>query len=1658
MRFDNRLFEQGVSQSLKTIAKLKEALNFPGVSKGLETVTTSASKIQNSFGDALNSVKDKFGALEIAAGVALGNIVTSALNAGTRLIKSFTLDPITDGLREYETQMNAVQTILANTQSKGSTLDDVNKALDELNTYADKTIYNFTEMTRNIGTFTAAGVDLDKSVASIKGIANLAAVSGSTSQQASTAMYQLSQAIATGTVKLQDWNSVVNAGMGGEVFQTALKRTARVMGTGVDAAIEKYGTFRESLTEGAWLTTDVLTETLKQISGAYSEADLIAQGYSQQQAAEIVQLANTATSAATEIKTFTGLIDTAKESLGSGWATTWKLIIGDFEEAKSLWTGVGNVVTGFIDKMSDARNAILKTWKDMGGRSDLLEGFKNIFTGLYNLIYPFAKAIGSIIPKVTGEKLFALTKGFKELTEFFKVSEKTSKNLANVLTFLATPLRILVDVVGKVIGVMVKLTTIALKPVITLAQSIAVTLINMSSAIVNFIYAIGDAIKNSTVVTKTLEGINKYIKPIIDTIVNFLSNGYNKIVDKLYGIRNIGKDNIMSFLGVIKTQLEPLAVIGDFLKTNIEKLMLVLTPIATELKDRFITLGTTIKDGIKNFDYGKIGEYTSAFKMKFEEFINYLKDAASILKERSVFDIVGDYLNDKFGPSIEKVSSHVSKGIGILKGAFISVKDVGVEKFSYLVDRFKEASDKLSNIGTYINKGIQSLVNGLKTARDNIKSSSEGFKEAIQTVGETVDPDKFMQFIGGGALIGIIWKLKSVFDNFMDLIKGKQLNNSIIDVMDSLSGTLEAYQKNLKADRLIKIAGAIAILAGALLLIGQIDSDKLLPSVGALGAVMAELAGLMKAFEMINMTSGIGSTAKTVLALIGMSTGLLILSGVFVKMANLKWDTIAKGCVSIAAMAGILVVSANTISANGSQLKKAAWGMITFSTALKLMVKVVEQLGSLDLDVLAKGLTSVGILCAELALFLKVSNLDGMGVLKGTGLLLLATSLLVLSQAVKAFGNIDFMPLVKGLASIAALMFILRSIPGLTSTAVGMSILSVALMGLSVAIRMFDALKPDQIVKGLLTIGAAISAIALAMQLIPQSAISKALGMSMVMLSLGKVAKAIEKIGNLNFGVIVKGVLGLAGALTAIGIATTMMTGSIGGAVAMTIMTVSLGLLANVLERFGSMELSTIGVGLLALAGVLGVLGLAGLVLTPVVPILLGLSGALALLGVASLALGAGLLLASTGLTALAVSGAAGFTALVAGIKGVIDLIPYLVIKIGEAFIAMLQFINQNMPLITEVVISAVKGMITAIIALTPMIVGGIITIITILLETLAEHLPDFIDAGSKMVVALLDGITNNLPSIIDSATNLITKFIDGIANNLPSIVDSAINLMTKFINAIAERAPDLVDAGLNLMFSFATSLMEGLAKRLPDLITGIKDVFGQLMEAGKTAITNAITEFVELGADIVSGIVKGITGGLSSVANAIGDLASSAIRKAKDVFDINSPSKEFEKMGMYNDMGLAKGITKYGRLVTKSTKEMGTDTLDTMRSILSKINFDDLDDDPPKITPILDMSLINKGAEAMNSLFRNQELSVGIAGVGGVSLNNIDAIKNSNPTLQNDNSDVVSAINDLKKSLGDINNGGNSYRIGDITYDDGSNVSSAVESLVRAAKMKRRT
>lgn len=332
-----------------SINKLNSSLKFPDAGKGLESIDKASRKIDLShIAAGVDTISSKLGAFRLAAIGVFANVATAAISAGERFAKSFTVGPLIQGFQEYATNLNAVQTILANTKASGADLQDVNAALLDLNKYSDKTIYNFSQMAKNIGTFTAAGVDLKTSTASIKGIANLAALSGSNADQASTAMYQLSQAIAAGQVHLQDWNSVVNAGMGGTVFQRALAQTAVSMGKIKDNSLKLVGpmknvsingeSFRQSLQTGpgktSWLTSDVLTKTLQQFTGDMTDAELAAQGFNEAQIKSIQETARTAQHAATEVKTLKQVFDVARETAGSGWAQTFQIIFGTFGEAK----------------------------------------------------------------------------------------------------------------------------------------------------------------------------------------------------------------------------------------------------------------------------------------------------------------------------------------------------------------------------------------------------------------------------------------------------------------------------------------------------------------------------------------------------------------------------------------------------------------------------------------------------------------------------------------------------------------------------------------------------------------------------------------------------------------------------------------------------------------------------------------------------------------------------------------------------------------------------------------------------------------------------------------------------------------------------------------------------------------------------------------------------------------------------------------------------------------------------------------------------------------------------------------------------------------------------------------------------------------------------
>ena len=358
MRFDNAQFEKNVSTTMSTLEKLKQSLNLTGAAKGFEDINAAAKKIDmNGLANSVDTVGLRFNALYTIADQTLRNITNRVEQTIERTLRMFTTEPITTGFNEYELKMGSVQTIMAST---GESLDTVNKYLNELNEYSDRTIYSFSDMTQNIGKFTNAGVKLEDAVLAIKGISNEAAVSGANANEASRAMYNFAQALSAGYVKLIDWKSIENANMATVEFKKYLLEAAEAAGTvkkqangmykvlstnaqgsTFDQLIDATHYFNDSLNY-QWMTTDALVSTLK----AYAD--------------ETTDIGKKAYASAQDIKTFSQMMDTLKESAQSGWAMTWELIVGDFETAKKTWTAVGKVVGEMIDSMSDSRNNLLQ--------------------------------------------------------------------------------------------------------------------------------------------------------------------------------------------------------------------------------------------------------------------------------------------------------------------------------------------------------------------------------------------------------------------------------------------------------------------------------------------------------------------------------------------------------------------------------------------------------------------------------------------------------------------------------------------------------------------------------------------------------------------------------------------------------------------------------------------------------------------------------------------------------------------------------------------------------------------------------------------------------------------------------------------------------------------------------------------------------------------------------------------------------------------------------------------------------------------------------------------------------------------------------------------------------------------------------------------------
>jgi len=1010
MRFDNGQFNSGIQGSLSFIDKLKQSLNFSGASKGFEGVSAAANGVNMSgLARGVEEVSLRFSALQVMAVTALANITNAAITTGTNMVKALTVDPIMEGFGEYETKMGSIQTIISNTASKGTTMSDVTKVIDELNTYADKTIYNFAEMTRNIGTFTAAGVALEPAAKAIQGIANLAAASGSSSMQASTAMYQLSQALATGTVKLMDWNSVVNAGMGGEKFQNALKDTAREHGVAVDEIITKQGSFRDSLQEG-WLSADILNETLNKftVDGAtkYAQSMMESGKWTQAQADALIAESHAMEDAATKVKTFTQLWSTLKEAAQSGWGKTWEIIIGDFDEAKELFTNISDVIGGMIGASADSRNNILELWKAFGGRAIAIDAIRIMFDNLMIVVNAVGDAFKNIFPPITYENLMNFSIGLKELAYNFKLSDENAAKLKSVFAGLFAIVDIAAKAFSSLLGAASPLGAILsglAQVILDVAAAIGEWLVGLDKSFTGFgkvgegadtmkkkiseaFKAASDNISSS----KLVEGLSM-IGDALSKVGSFLASGLTALVDSMVkGISNIDFDAIVGALGV--------AGFGAIVTGIIKFVKNLSAPFATfkEIAGSVVGVLDQVKESLKGYQ----NQINAKILLTIAIAVGIL--AASLL-------VLSGIDGQKLAMSLGALTVMFAQLLGAL---FLFAK----------IDPLSKGMIKSAAMLIVLSVSILILANAMKTLGDlDWGQVARGLLSVVVLMAALVASMKILSanegsiIKGAGTLIAFAIAIKIMASALKDLsgMTWEQMIQGLVGLGVMLAA-IGLFCNNVKFTGNMLSAGAgillisvgLKIMASAVGDLASIPMDQMLTGLiglaGALGILALGLRAmppdmLIVGAGLLIAAVGIKILASAVSSLGGLSleqvgTGLLALGGSLAILAAglyLMTGTLAGSAALIVAAIAIalltpslILLSSMSLEGIGIALLALAGAFLVFGAAAAILTPVIPSMLLLGAAVLLLG-AGIGVLGA--GLFLAGVGLQALAV--GFGLL-----------------------------------------------------------------------------------------------------------------------------------------------------------------------------------------------------------------------------------------------------------------------------------------------------------------------------------------------------------------------------------------------------------------------------------------------------------------------------------------------------------------------------------------------------------------------------------------------------------------------------------------------------------------------------------------------
>lgn len=1423
MKFDNASFEKNVATSMSTLEKLKKSLNLEGASKGLEGVSEAAKNCDMSgLSSAVETVKVKFSAFEVIALTALVNITNSAISAGEQLIKSLSVDNIAAGWDKFGQKTQAVGTLI----SQGYDLEKVTDQLERLNWYTDETSYNFTDMVANIAKFTASGQDLETSVTAMEGIANWAALSGQNATTASQAMYQLAQAMSAGYMRLEDYKSIQNASMDTAEFRQKCLDAAVALGTlkenadgtysslvdGADSTAFSLSSFTTNLTKGCWLTSDVMMEVFNTYSGAVDQIYEYAEEKGITASEAIAELGDSvdefglkAFKAAQEARTWSDVIDSVKDAVSTGWMNTFELIFGNYEEATELWTDLANAMYDVFAEGGNVRNEILQEWKDLGGRDDLIESFWNAWEGVSSIITPIKEAFRDIFPQTTADQLYNITKNLKEFTAGMKLSDTQSENLKSTFKGLFAILDIVKQAFSAVLSIF--------SPLLGAFGSGANSVLSFTGSIGDFLVGLDESIKSMGTFTNTAGKLRDVVQILADFLGSFVDNTIVSFYEGGMGLSGVLEVLFDTFNNLVRVILDSISALTGFDLSGV--------------RDKIVDVVQSIRD--------KIVDFVSSVQEKFSF---------------SGFELFHEFLE-----KIKERMGQVNEATGGLKEGIVNAFTAmgnALEKCQFI-----KLLQGIWNVITVVGKGIVNVLGGLIDGLIE-KLNSGDFKGIF---------DLLNSIIAGGIGVGIFQFVTNLKDTFEDV--GGIFEN-VKGILEEVKDTFKAYQTELKAKTLLTIAAAIGILAVALIAISAIPSETLNESLGALTVMFVDLIASMAVFSKVAGNSS--SMTKAGVAMIAVALAVKTLASALVKIGELDWNQLAVGLTGITVLLGEVVIVTKLLSNSGSVVKGTA-NLILLAEAINILASVCIKISSLDWDELARGLTGVGVLLAELAAFMAVAKFGSMGVTTGLGLIELGAAILILANSVKTFGEMDTSKLIQGLIALGVVLgelevfiAVSKGATKMVAVATAMVIMGAALEIMCDVVSKLGGMDIPNLVQGLIAMAAVLVELEAFVLIADGSTkmLSTAAAMVVMGAALEIIVNVIKKFGAMSLEEIAKGIVTMGLALAEMAIGLKVMSGSLSGSAALLVAASALLVLTPVLVILGSLSWESIIKGLVSLAGVFTVLGVAGVVLTGVVPTILALSAAIAVLGVGLLAAGVGITAISIAFTALGTSLSVVAVEVVAAIavilNGLLGLIPTLVDGIADLIVAVCEAITRAIPAIGEALKAIILTAVDTLVECVPEIVDGLLVILTAAITSLATYAPTIVDQLMKFLIGVIEGIANNIPELIAAAIDLVMAFFSGIVDAL-----SGIDTDTLLKGIVGIGLLSALMVALSAVGSLAPAAMVGVLAMgvvIAELALVLAAIGALAQIPGLEWLINEGGQFLESVGNAIGSFVGGIVGG----------------------------------------------------------------------------------------------------------------------------------------------------------------------------------------------------